>query len=295
MRTKDTWSAATQQLIQDKWDRLLQDKPPPRYFREIVRRSTADFIVTLDDEDFVSQVIDSLYAGDVWVLERSFTPAELATLREAVLSFRAGKAMGGERIVEGASDFHEIVDGSDAPRGGYVAVDHSAFFFRWNNTGAKIFALVDRIWSLQKMLSGHAPHAFETNTPKDLSVDRIQFIQYPLGAGKITPHRDPFAVMKAAVGIYLSTFGEDFKQGGFFVARGPGDLVPIDPLLKAGDTALWFPGLIHGVEPVDPHSAVDWSADTGRWFIALNTVESAYVQNRRVAVPVELDGQDAAR
>ena len=234
---------------------------------------------------FVSRVIDSLYAGDVWLLERSFTTAELSALREAVLSFRASKAGGGEKLVEGASDFHEIMDGSKVPHGGYVAVDHSAFFFRWNSWGTKIFELVERIWSLQKMLSGHAPHAFETNTPKDLFVDRVQVVQYPLGTGKITPHRDPHAVSKVAVGIYLSTYGEDYEQGGFFVARGPGDYVPIDPLLKAGDTALWFPGVIHGVETIDPHHVVDWDATTGRWFIALNTVESAYVQDRHIAVP----------
>jgi hypothetical protein len=285
VRAKETWSAATQQLIKDRWDRLLRDKPTPRYFREIVRRSTADFIAALDEEDFALQVIDSLHAGDVWILERSFTSAELATLREAALSFRASKAGGAENLVEGAADFHEIMDGSKAPRGGYVAVDHSAYFFRWNSAGAKIFKVVEHIWSLQKMFSGHAPHAFEANTPKDLFVDRVQFVQYPSGAGKITPHCDPHALMKIAVGIYLSTYGEDYQQGGFFVARGPGDYFPIDPLLKAGDTAVWFPGLIHGVETIDPHHAMDWDATTGRWFIALNTVESAYVEKRHVAVP----------
>jgi hypothetical protein len=272
-----------------KWEDRLAGGSVPHYLRSVVRMPFPVFhgSARAAQPEFVDRFVESIHAGDLWILERAFAADEIATIKRAAQAFRASQPVSSPKLVEGCANYHEIVDGSTAPSGGYLAVDHSCYFFRWNGDEHGLFALLDEIWRLAKMVSGRAEDEFEANTPKDSFVDRVQVIQYPTQIGRITAHVDPFITMRVNLGVYLSTYGIDFKQGGFFVARGPGDPVHLDPQAAAGDALLWFPQLIHGVADIDPEEggSVDWTSQAGRWFVALNTVESAHVAKRHFTKP----------
>jgi hypothetical protein len=276
----------TQSVYKEKWSEVLK-AGEPRYLRSIVNIAASEFQDKVRNArpEFVSQFVDSMHGGDIWIVESAISTEQVETIRKATLAFRANHPASSPKIVEGCPNYHEIFDGSAAPVGGYKAADHSNYFFRWNGDSHGLFGILDEVWGLAKIVSGRAPNEFSSNTPKDIFVDRIQVIQYPAGIGKITTHTDPAITMKCNTGIYLSTYGVDFQQGGFFVARGPRQPVLIDPQVKAGDMALWYPNLVHGVEPIDPDKSVNWDLTDGRWFLALNTVESHLAKERHVTRP----------
>ena len=268
-----------------KWDEVLKDGACPKYLRSVVRIPFGDFRDKARSASpaFVSEFIGSIYAGDLWVVERTLSAEQVAAIKHTTLSFRSDRPESNPKVVEGCDHFHVAFDGSSAPPGGYVAADHSSYFFRWNGDAFGLFGMVDDVWGLGKILSGRAPDQYRVNTPKDLFVDRIQIIQYPAGIGQITTHIDPFITMKLNLGIFMTTYGVEYQHGGFFISSGAEQPTLLDPQIGAGDMVLWFPNLVHGVETVDPDEAVDWNSPGGRWYLHLNTIESGLVKDRHVA------------
>jgi hypothetical protein len=274
-------------LYKQKWDELLKSKPIPRYLRSTIRMPYAEFRdKILNSQGFVDEFVDSIYGGDFWLVQGAFTAADMEQVKRSVLAFQATQQPSNPKVVEGCPNYHAIVDGSTAPKGGYVAIDHSSFFYRWNGDSHGLFKTFDEVWKLMKIVSGRTPDEYVANTPKDLFVDRIQIIQYPPGGGQITPHGDPYVTMKLNLGVFMSTYGTDFKQGGFYIADRPDHPVYLDHDARPGDMPIWFSYLVHSVEAVDPGQAIDWKTTGGRWYVHLNTVESAYVEKRHSGVPL---------
>jgi hypothetical protein len=274
--------------FRENWEALLQDGRAPRYLRS-VRRTSFDELrrnVRAGRPEFATEFVDSIGAGDCWVVERALTGDQVEAAKHSLRAFSAATPESHIKMLEGCANYHNVMDGTTAPVGGYTAIDHSLYFFRWNGDDHGLFAAVDEVWRLSKILSGHPEDRFLTNTPKDLLIDRIQAIHYPTGVGSVSGHVDPFVTMRTNTGLFLSTHGADFGEGGFWIARKAGEPVAIDPQMKAGDLVLWFPNLVHGVSTIDPSPVAGWNAtDTGRWYLALNTVESNYVQDRHITKP----------
>jgi hypothetical protein len=274
-------------LYKKRWDELLKDGRIPRYLRSVRRMRFPEFRdKVLTSAKFADEFVDSIYGGDLWFVEDGYSAAQLAEVKQSVLAFQSKNPASNPKVVEGCPNFHWIVDGSTAPKGGYVAADHSSYFYRWNGDEHGLFKAFDEVWRLMKTISGRAPDEYEGNTPKDLMVDRIQIIQYPSGAGKITPHGDPYVTMKVNLGVFMSTCGIEFKKGGFCISDREDHPVLLDCEAKAGDMPIWFPHLVHCVDTVDPDATVDWASPGGRWYVHLNTVESAYVEKRHTGVPL---------
>jgi hypothetical protein len=272
-------------LFKRKWDEVLAGGQVPKYLRSVVRIPFSEFRQELHSASpsFVDRFVESVHAGDLWILQGALTRERVVSVKERVLAFRASQPESNATLIDGCGNFHQIVDGSTAPSGGYIAIDHSAYFFRWNGDEVALFAILDEAWQMLKVVSGRAPDEYAANLPRDLFIDRIQAIQYPAGIGKISSHVDPYLTMKANLGIYLSTQGVDFQRGGFWIAEGPDRPVLLDPQVTAGDALFWFPNLRHGVDTIDPDLPIDWASPGGRWYVALNTIESAYVRVRHVA------------
>ena len=97
--------------------------------------------------------------------------------------------------------------------GGYHSLEHSYYFFGWNDDDLGIFNLVDKYWSAVKVLSGNKATDFRKNRPKDGVVDRISVIHYPEGSGYISVHCDPDKTQKTLLGCPLTTMGKDYPFG----------------------------------------------------------------------------------
>ena len=269
-----------------KWDSLLKEGKVPNYLRSIVRVPYSEFRekILSGSSEFLKQYTESIFGGDLWIVTGVLSTTQVDKMKRGVLAFQSKQPAGPIKVLEDCGNYHALVDGSSAPKGGYVAVDHSSYFFRWNGDEYGLFDMVDDAWSKVKVASGRGPDEYKSNTPKDVMVDRIQVIQYPAGAGKITSHADPHITMKVNLGIYLSTYGKDYQKGGFFIADRPGHPVFIDERVGLGDMVLWFPHLTHGVDTVDAGTKVDWNAPGGRWYLHLNTIESNIIDERHTAM-----------
>ena len=276
------------QAYSARWSEALAGGRTPKYLRSVVRIPYPEFRDKVHgSEKFAREFVESAHGGDFWIVENGFSRQQVELIRESTIAFRGSQPPSNVKVVEGCPNFHCIVDGSTAPKGGYVAIDHSSYLYRWNGDQFKLFETLDEAWKLLKVISGRHPDEYAANTPKDLLVDRIQIIQYPHGVGQISPHGDPYVAMKVNLGVFLSTHGVDFKEGGFFISDRPNHPVLLDPQMKAGDIPIWFSHMVHGVATIDPGRKVDWSANDGRWYVHLNTVESAYVEKRHTGVPLQ--------
>lgn len=272
-----------------KWESMLSNQDEPKYLRNVVRYGYSQFLESLQSPtpQLIKELAESIYSGDILVLEGALSEGDIQHIRNKVVEF--GNSVPAERhpILDGCPNYHAINDPSQAPPGGYVELDHSYYFFRWNGDDFGLFDLLDNCWSASKVLGGLEPDQYVRNLPRDNFVDRMQVIRYPPGGGRLSTHKDPTASIKVNIGVYLTSFGEQYKQGGFYVLDSDGKRRILDPEIKAGDILLWYPTVAHGVEPVDPDLPLDWAANDGRWFISLVSVESNHVKDRHPAVPVD--------
>jgi hypothetical protein len=65
-----------------------------------------------------------------------------------------------------------------------------------------------------------------------------------------------------------------------------GEVIWIEKYARPGDVVLFSPRLVHGVAPIDPKIALDWTAFEGRWMsiFAVNKLAT----NTRVAEAVDV-------
>ncbi len=111
-------------------------------------------------------------------------------------------------------------------------------FFRWNKDPVGTFKHGNHIWGLIKLLGGFKYGEFSLNTPKDGVVDRAQIAHYPVGAGRIPKHTDPFHNQKAILGVYMSQYGEDFQDGGLYFINQNDQVILLEPEIKKGDAVV---------------------------------------------------------
>ena len=277
--------------LRAKWDELIKSEPKPLHLRNCLSFEYSEFVETVMSDDFevAAQLVENVYAGDALIFKNALNEESIQTLKSRATSFGASVASTRLRIVDGCPDWHEINDGQGVPEGGYQTLDHSFYFFRWNDTGKSIFETIDEAWRIGKIFNGLPPDAFNSNSPNDDVVDRIQIIQYPKGGGLISPHQDPDIYMKCNLGFYLTTKHTDYQEGGFFIVDGDGKQKLLEDSIGSGCLLIWYASLPHGVIPVDPKAKLDWSSSEGRWFAAANSVQPHGIKERRYAVPYSFD------
>ena len=128
-------------------------------------------------------------------------------------------------------------------------------------------------------MGGRKYNEFEKNTPKDGIVDRIQVLKYPPG-GSLETHCDPYHNQRTFISIYMSTRGEDYKSGGFYVIDKDNKKLDLEEYINAGDIGFGYASIMHGVDKIDGLENCEWDTNKGRWFIGLYSNDSDEVKNR---------------
>jgi hypothetical protein len=276
-------------LFREKWKALEAEGPPPRRLREVKTIGFEQFRsdVLGQDPAFVDFVTQSIYSGDSWILSNVFPPETLVNLKQRAYEYGQAVEQGYHRILDGCPDNHNAVDQPSGPPGGYVAIDHSYYFFRWNNDPLGLFDLVKTLWTTIKFLGGYEFDQYEKNIPSDGVIDRIQIHHYPRGAGKITTHSDPFNNQKVIAGAMLTEPGKDYKAGGFYILDKANQKSLFEDQISLGSVVIAHPALLHGVETIDPGLESDWSSIAGRWYMSVFSIDSHCVANRTTALPPE--------
>ena len=109
-------------------------------------------------------------------------------------------------------------------------------------------------------------YAYYDIVDEHITVPKV--VHYPVGGGYLQPHVDPPAKQKLVVIAILSQRGQDYCEGGVYIENddGTGRLL-IDEQMEAGDVYIINPVTRHGVAPIDPQAALDFSSKRGRWMM----------------------------
>lgn len=231
-------------------------------------------------------LIRSLYAGKVAILRGAFPSEFMRAMRAETTKWQNRRAPSFHKMLEGVPDFHRIIDREAGNKYAFKQAKHSAYFFPWNGDPLDLFPTINSRWSRIKWLMGMDPHEYESNTPKDGVVDRIQVVRYPPGDGFLETHFDPHQNQRLFISGYMSKRGVDYEGGGYYLIGTPGQRIDIEDQIEVGDMAIGYATVVHGVAPCD--GECDWSKDDGRWFLGLYSVDSDEQTVRHTGTPVSV-------
>ncbi len=274
MKIENRFSAA--------WREIESTQPPPQRFRRLVVMSAREFEeeVLKQRPSFVDNIVGSLYAGDSYIIKGVFAKDFMLEIRNKVHELWNQTPSSFHKMTEDCPNFHRVIDATVS--GKYYAnpLKHSYYFFPWNRDSLNLFERIRKKWRLFKCLGGLDFDQYNSNTPKDGIIDRIQVVNYPSGGGKIDTHWDPYNGMKPVLSTYMSKRGVDYQSGGFYLIDQQDRVVDVEDHIDVGDMGFTFPTVAHGMAAVDPGIEPDFQSMQGRWWLGMFSISSDLVQNR---------------
>ena len=209
--------------------------------------------------------------GDVYVILNVINQTIVSRILQ-IAQTEDRPASSSTKILQGIGNIYYTSNNIKSKLGEYTAIDRSWYFFPWNEDRHEVLKVLQPIFDNVILLNNKSPGVIVKNTPLDGEVQRFHMINYPPNSGEISLHIDPTGVTQVNSGIYLTEFGVDYHEGGFFVLDRYGYQVNLDREIAAGDLILFYPGLPHGVLPVK--CAVDQKSSVGRFFFNMNLIQS---------------------
>jgi len=272
-----------------KWAQVEALREPPKYLGSIKEHQYAEISAKIlaQEDDFVDQIVESLYDGDYYILKEAFPKPLMEEMKRQTIGFAKHNESVYHPMVEGCPDFQRIIDLEVSKLYSYTSVRRSSFFFPWNSDPIECFDEVNKRWRVFKFMSGNQLDAYEKNTPKDGIIDRVQVALYPRGGGGLAIHEDSCKNQRIIIGAMMSRRGEDYSEGGFFAIDKNKNKVDLEVHLDVGDIVIGYPTIPHGVVAVDPEEDLVWEDFKGRWFLGLYSNDSNHVKNRSTAKRLE--------
>ena len=247
--------------------------------------------VISQENKFVESIVNSFYTGDAYIFKNSYPKEFLIQLREQIHEYGKKNPSAYHKMLEESPDYHRIIDDEKSKLYPYDVIKHSYFFYNWNNDPFQLFPTIYQKWRIFKFLSGFQMNEYENNTPRDGVIDRIQIVNYPAGGGMLGLHADAYQFQRLAYGCMMTKKGEDYHEGGFYVLDQNDNKIDIEEDLDIGDYAVICCTVLHGVDPVDPKTTLDWNSIQGRWFLSTFSNESNHTsdETRHTAYSVTLN------
>ena len=283
-------------LYKEAWKNIENDRSNPHYLRSIITMEMGEFLSKIleGSEQSVGNLVDSIYSGDAYILKNGISKLEAEALKQKVLDWSKAESPRPQRMVDNCKNYHCYNDskheGKKSPDV-YASVEHSYVFFRHNGDELGLFERFDEYWDAIKVLSGNAEDSFKKNIPSDGVIDRITFLQYPIGQGEITTHFDSSFAQKILLGSILAQIGEDYDYGenGFYLINPDKSKVYIENAgVEKGDFVCVYPTMYHGVPIVTKsgHKQSEKILKSGRWYLQLYSPQSHEIKNREYTVAV---------
>ena len=269
------------------WNDLENKKKLPNYLNEIKIINYKDFEdkVLSCDEKFANELVNSLLNGDVYLLKNAFSEKYILELKKRASELLKNSKSSFYKIEENCPNFYRNITLEHAKKYAFHQVKHTQYFFPWNEDFFNLYKETYKRWKIIKFLSGYYPDVWETNTPKDGIVDRIQIVKYPPGTGEQELHQDPYIYQKFFISVYMSEREKDYFGGGMYFIKPDDSKVEFEKNIKVGDLSFGLGTILHGVkrtEKIEEKNEVDTS---GRWFMGLYSTVSDYVKNRHTGKP----------
>tara|TARA_Y200000002_G_C22539373_1_gene603260 strand:- start:10 stop:915 length:906 start_codon:yes stop_codon:yes gene_type:complete len=279
-------------FYKNNWQKLLEKDYFPSYLNSVQSFEFKDFQkIVLDENDKSKKLLNDVFTGDSLIIKNVFNKKEIIDLKDSIFDIENNQEEKNFRMLDECPNFHVSNKKNNiAPvKDNYDETAHSHYFFRWNKDEINIFQKFDKIWDLIKIFSGLEKDSYKFNKPKDLILDRIQIIRYPLNEGYITTHCDASAWQKLNIGICFNEQGKDFNEGGLYLLDKNDKKINIEGKLEIGDCFCWIPTIFHGVEipKLTNHNKKNWKSKSGRWQALALTVQSHRVKNRLLSTGYE--------
>jgi len=222
-----------------------------------------------------SQIRRDLFEGKIFIVRSVHPTEEIVELRKATHDYGQTAPPSFHKIQGNCPNFHNVNE--ENPLYKVLMRIHSYHFFRWNSEPFDIFPDVLGPLQVYETLNEYDPEKIISNTCDDNVVPRVQIHHYPLGGGHTQMHRDPTNLVKVAWVTMMSKRGEDYQTGGLYFLDLFGEKFhpETDLELNIGDTVVFYPPLIHGVDAIDPEQSSEWDSDNGRWSLILNNLPVA--------------------
>ena len=279
-------------FYKNNWQKLLEKDYFPSYLNSVQSFEFKDFQkIVLDENDKSKKLLNDVFTGDSLIIKNVFNKKEIIDLKDSIFDIEKNQEEKNFRMLDECPNFHVSNKKNNiAPvKDNYDETAHSHYFFRWNKDEINIFKKFDKIWDLIKIFSGLEKDSYKLNKPKDLILDRIQIIRYPLNEGYITTHCDASAWQKLNIGICFNEQGKEFNEGGLYLLDKNDKKINIEDKLEIGDCFCWIPTIFHGVEipKLTNHNKKNWKSKSGRWQALALTVQSHRVKNRLLSTGYE--------
>ena len=279
-------------FYKNSWQRLLKEDYFPSYLNNVQTFEFEDFQrIILNENDKSEKLLNDVFKGDSLIIKNVFNKKEIIDLKDSIFDIEKNQEEKNFRMLDECPNFHVSNKKNNiAPvKDNYDETAHSHYFFRWNKDEINIFKKFDKIWDLIKIFSGLEKDSYKLNKPKDLILDRIQIIRYPLNEGYITTHCDASAWQKLNIGICFNEQGKEFNEGGLYLLDKNDKKINIEDKLEIGDCFCWIPTIFHGVDipKLTNHNNKNWNSKSGRWQALALTVQSHRVKNRLLSTGYE--------
>ena len=272
------------------WLELLKTEKLPKRLRNLIVIDYKELKekVLKEESKFVEEFTNSVFSGDCYIMKKTFTKEFMEDLKIKTFNHFKDKPSTFHKILENyCPDFHRIITKEIGLKYALKCCKHSFYFFPWNKDELKIFEPINEKWRIIKKMMGLKFNEYESNTPKDKIVDRIQVLQYPSRDGFIELHEDPYKFQKFIICGYMSKKGKDYNDGGVYFIDQKGSEINAEDSIDVGDVGIGFATVQHGVAPVNKNKEPNWNdINDGRWFLALYSNHSDEVKDRHTGTPV---------
>ena len=271
------------------WALIEKDGTQPRFLGKVFSINFADFSrkILAQEPKFVSNLVESLYSGDAYILKNAFPPKFMEDLAVNLHEYGKQTPSSFYKMLDDCPDFHRIITPELAKNYALRQIKHSYYFFPWNQDPFDLFKPVLNRWGVFKVLGGFHFNEYEKNVPSIGIVDRIQVAHYPSGIGELELHSDPFKNQRVALSGIMSKRGKDYFTGGAYILDKNQNRFDLEDEMDVGDIYIVYPTVFHGVETIDKENIVDWNSISGRWFMGLYSVASDLIEKRHTVYGVE--------
>ena len=277
-------SKSNHEIFKNQWKARKSLKTQPHTVRNIMLVNANEFVdkVFNATEKEAFDLVESIYAGDAYILQDAFDSDFVDDLKSKVYDWSIGVKEEAHKMLDGCPDYHCVYDKPQGPAGGYTSLEHSYVFFRHNKNKLNVF------------ISGNDRFAHKDNIPSNGLIDRITFLQYPINKGKITKHYDSPKSQKLLLGMIMTQMGKDYDHGenGFYLVDKKDRKIYLENIANKGDFICVYPTMYHGVPTVrsiDRGLRQRWDSTDGRWYMQCYTAESHAVENREYSTGVKDD------
>tara|TARA_B110000027_G_scaffold131706_1_gene156476 strand:- start:1466 stop:2251 length:786 start_codon:yes stop_codon:yes gene_type:complete len=251
-----------------------------------------DKLLFLNRKDFfsdkkISYIRNSVIDGNIVVLKSAFKKKMIRDLFKKIYK-DSKRPQKNTKMLEGIKNIYYRSNSSG--QGGYSTFDHNWYFFPWNSDKYGLVDMVQKYFDRVILFNEYKIEKIKKNTPKDGIVQRFHLLYYPLKKGHISAHKDPTNITKITCGIYITSFKDDYDEGGFYVLNKNNTKEFVDHKINSGDLILFYNGLVHGVEKILLKENTKKNKDkiNGRVFLNLSILETHEIKNRKTTTGVDI-------